>query len=294
VSTTPKPLLTVIYGLLHTVTNDWRPIAWATILAFGLAISGVGALVSRVAGPVAGAFSAVAVVSAPALLSDVGYSLATPWALLGWVAAGLAVCANRPRYGLAGFALLLATLARIETLVVVGLALTIMAAGATARRPLPRRAWLVPLIAMGALPLMCLHDWLLSGDPLFWTTVAVRYSQATDLAILSPREVLLFLAGRYGAVGALTILAAIGVARLIVDRRYALVIGLLGLGLRLRSSSFCWPFAGSLYPSDTPPRSTSPSTPRQASGWARFRSIGLSVQASGFAMLLGCPEAVKG
>jgi hypothetical protein len=230
VSTTPKPLLTVIYGLLHTVTNDWRPIAWATILAFGLAISGVGALVSRVAGPVAGAFSAVAVVSAPALLSDVGYSLATPWALLGWVAAGLAVCADRPRYGLAGFALLLATLARIETLVVVGLALTIMAAGAIARRPVPRRAWLVPLIALGALPLMCLHDWLLSGDPLFWTTVAVRYSQATDLAILSPREVLLFLAGRYAAVGALTILAAIGVARLIVDRRYALVIGLLGLG----------------------------------------------------------------
>lgn len=229
-STTPKPLLTVIYGLLHTVTNDWRPIAWATILAFGLAVSGVGALVSRVAGPVAGAFSAVAVVAAPTLLFDVGFSLATPWALLGWVAAGLAVSADRPRYGLAGFALLLATLARIETLVVVGLALSIMALGATARWPVPRRAWLVPLIALGAPPLMCLHDWLLSGDPLFWTTVAVRYSQATDLAILSPREVVLFLAARYAAVGGLTILAAIGVARLIVCRRYALVIGLVGLG----------------------------------------------------------------
>ena len=229
-TTTPKPLLTVIYGLLHAVANDWRPIAWATLLAFGLGIAGVGALISRVAGSVAGAFSAVAVLAAPTLLFDVGYALATPWALLGWVAAGLALTAERPRYGLAGLALLLASLARIETLVVVGLVFAVLALASIARRPVPRRAWLVPLIAFGALPMMCLHDWLLSGDPLLWSTVAIRYTQATNLAILSPRQVILFLVGRYSAMATVTILAAFGMARLIVGRRYALAIGLLGLG----------------------------------------------------------------
>ena len=195
-----------------------------------MGIAGVGALVSRITGPVAGAFSAVAVLAAPTLLFDVGYALATPWALLGWVAAGLAVTAERPRYGLAGLALLLATLARIETLVVVGLALSVLAMASIARWPVPRRAWLVPLIALGALRVMCLHDWLLSGDPLLWSTVAVRYSQTTDLAVLSPREVMLFPAGRYAATGAVTLLAMFGLARLIVGRRYALVVGLPGLG----------------------------------------------------------------
>ena len=230
VTTTPKPLLTVIYGLLYALTNDWRPIAWATILAFGLGIAGVGALINRVAGPVAGAFAAVAVLAAPTLLFDVGYALATPWALLCWVAAGLAVTVERPRYGLAGLALLLASLARIETLVVVGLAFVVLAMASVARRPIPRRAWLVPLVALGALPVMCLHDWLLSGDPLLWSTVAIRYSQTTDNAILSPGQVILFLVGRYSAVGTITLLAIFGMARLVVGRRYALAVGLLGLG----------------------------------------------------------------
>ena len=233
-----------------------------------MGIAGVGALVSRITGPVAGAFSAVAVLAAPTLLFDVGYALATPWALLGWVAAGPAVTAERPRYGLAGLALLLATLARIETLVVVGLALSVLAMASIARWPVPRRAWLVPLIALGALPVMCLHDWLLSGDPPLWSTVAVRYSQTTDLAVLSPREVMLFLAGRYAATGAVTLLAMFSLARLIVGRRYALVVGLPGLGPGVATFLSCWPCAGSLSPSDTPLRSTSPSSSPPGSGLA--------------------------
>jgi hypothetical protein len=229
-STTPKPLLTFIYGPLHALTGDWRPIAWTAIVAYGLAIAGVGAVVGRVAGTAAGAFSALAVLASPTLLFDVGFALATPWALLGWVAAGLALTAERPRYGLAGVALLLATLARLETLVLVALALVVVVGSHIARRPAPRRAWLVPLIGFGALLVMAAHDFLLSGDPLLWSTVAIRYTGATTLHIDSPVEVLGFLVGRYAAVGAVSLLAVIGVLRLLVRRQFVLAVGLIGLG----------------------------------------------------------------
>ena len=38
VTTLPKPLLTVVYGLLHASTSDWRPISWAAILAFAVGV----------------------------------------------------------------------------------------------------------------------------------------------------------------------------------------------------------------------------------------------------------------
>jgi hypothetical protein len=229
-STTPKPLLTVIYGSLHALTGDWRPIAWAAILAFGLAIAGVGALVGRAAGPVAGAFSALAVLASPTLLFDVGFALATPWALLGWVAAGLALTAERPRYGLAGLALFLASLARLETLVLVGVALVVLIGSHVTRNAAPRRAWLVPLIGFAALLVMGAHDWLLSGDPLLWSKVAIRYTEETTLHVLSPGEVVAFLIGRYAVVGAVSLLAVIGVIRLFAARQFAIAFGLIGLG----------------------------------------------------------------
>lgn len=230
VSTTPKPLLTLIFGPLHALTGDWRPLAWVTIGAFGVAIAGVGALVGRVAGPVAAAFSAVAVLAAPTLLFDVGYALATPFALVGWVAAGLAVTGPRPRYAIAGTALLLATLARIETLVLIGLIAVVLAIVARIGGPAPRRAWLVPSIGAAALVVMGIHDWLLTGDPLFWSTVAVRYSEATQLEVPSPVRVIAILAGRYADFGAISLLALIGVVRLVIMRQYALIVGLAGLG----------------------------------------------------------------
>jgi hypothetical protein len=229
-STTPKPLLTFIYGPIHALTGDWRPIAWAAIVAYGLAIAGVGAVVGRVAGSAAGAFSALAVLASPTLLFDVGFALATPWALLGWVAAGLALTAERPRYSLAGLALLLATLARLETLILVALALAVLVGSHIARRPAPRRAWLVPLIGFGALLVMAAHDYLLSGNPLLWSTVAIRYTEATTLHVDSPVEVLAFLIGRYAAVGAVSLLAVIGVLRLLARRQFVLAFGLIGLG----------------------------------------------------------------
>lgn len=229
-TTTPKPLLTVIYGALHAITGDWRSIAWATILAFGLGIAGVGLLITRIAGPVAGAFSAVAVLASPTLLFDVGGALATPWALLGWVAAGLALTMERPRYGIAGIALLLASLARLETMVIVALAIVFLAGGEILHRAAPRRAWLVPIIGLTALFVMGVHDWLLSGDPLLWSKVAVRYTEATARHVLTAPEVIGFLGGRYAQIGALTVLSVLGCIRLLVARRFAIALGLIALG----------------------------------------------------------------
>lgn len=230
VSTTSKPLLTFIYGPLFALSGDWRPIAWVTVLAFAAGVAGVGALVWRITGPVAAAFSAIAVLAAPTLLFDVGFALATPWAFVGWVAAGLAVTADRPRYGLAGLALLLAALARVETLVVIGLVAAALVVAAVAWRPAPRRAWLVPLIGAGAIAVLCLHDWTLSGDPLLWTKIAASYSKATTLHVPTPLEVIKLLGIRYVQFGAVTLLAGLGLIRLWMARQYAVALGLVALG----------------------------------------------------------------
>jgi hypothetical protein len=230
VTTTPKPLLTAIYGPLHALTGDWRPLAWAAVLAFAAGVTGVAALVARIAGPGAAAFSGLAVLAAPTLLFDVGFALATPWALVGWVAAGWALTAERPRYGLAGVALLLATLARFETVVVIGVAVLVLVGALPRRTPAPRRAWLTPLIGSAALVVMGIHDWLLSGNPLLWSEVAGRYTQVTTEEVLSVGGVLRFLASRYAETGAMTLLAIAGVARLVAMRQWPIVVGLVALG----------------------------------------------------------------
>jgi hypothetical protein len=236
-STTPKPLLTVLYGPAYALFGDWRPVAWLAIAAYVADVILAAALAYRLGGAIAAAFGAVAIMMVPTLLFDVGFALATPWALLLWLAAGFAVSAARPRWLLAGIALGLASLARLETLVVVGTAIVALGWGSFApirlvpagRRP-PRAAWLTPLAALGAIPVMLVHDALLTGDPFYWTTVAARYSAATRMHVMSPAEVLRFLVDRYWSSGALSLLAVAGVARLWIDRQRAVVVGLVGLG----------------------------------------------------------------
>ena len=234
VTTTSKPLLTAVYGLLHTISSDWRPVAWTGILMFAVGVAAASLLARRVAGPAAAGFAAVSLAGTGSLAFDVGHALAMPWALAGWAAAGLAVTSARPRYGLAGVVLLLTALARIETLVLAAaIGLTIVGARAMGRNP-PRRAWLTVLVPLAAVPVMCVHDWLLARDPFLWLAVAPRYSVITDLAVLSPLEVVSLLVGRYAALGGLTLLAAVGVAWLIRWREEPavapLVGGLIGLG----------------------------------------------------------------
>ncbi len=233
VSTTPKPLLTVVYGTLYALTHDWRALDWSTVLALAAGVSLAAGLARRIGGLGAWAFAAVVLAGAPVLLFDASLALATPWALLAWATAGWAVTGPRPRYGLAGLALALGALARVETLVLIA---TVLAAlllvrfgPRQVRRPIPRRAWLLAL-GLLAVPIAMLHDWRLTGDPLFWTTVAQRYSEANSAAVLSVGSVAGVIVRRYLAESVLVILAVLGWGRLASRGHWGLAIGLLGLG----------------------------------------------------------------
>ncbi len=234
VTTTPKPLLTVLYGIVHGLSHDWRPISWLAILSFALAVAAAASLALRTGGPVAGAFAGVALAGAPTLLGDVSLAGGVAWAVAGWVGAGLLLTSSRPRYATAGLALLIAALARVETFVVLGVAtvgLAWLAFGplpASLRRP-PRRAFAI-LIGFGALPCMLLHDWLLTGDPFFWMTVSVVFSRAAPAAVMTPVQVVSFLVHRYEPAWPLVLLGLIGAVDLLARRRWVVAAGLLAVG----------------------------------------------------------------
>ena len=235
VTTTPKPLLTVVFGVLHALTHDWRSLAWLTLLMDGLAVTMTAYLASRLAGPLAAAFVGVALIDNASLLTDVGFASATPYALAGWALAGLAVTAARPRYGLAGLGLALSSLARLESLIIVGVALVGLAWVAWAPRgwrfgTVPRRAWLVPLVGLTALPVMLVHDQLLAGDPFYWAKVPSVYGAAISGALPSPVDVIRTMAGHYWAMGGVVLLAALGSLRLLEQRRVPIFAGLVALG----------------------------------------------------------------
>lgn len=234
--TTPKPFLTIVFGALFEMTGDWRALVWATLLAYGAGVGLAAILARRVGGSVAAVFAGVAVLVAPTILFDVGFALATPWAMLGWLFAGLAVTSGRPHYGLAGIALALATLARLETLVLTGTIVAVLIVATAAPRSLRRwerpaaRAWLVPAIGLAALPVMMVHDLLLTGDPLLWTTVAGIYTERTVLHVPSTTEVIGLIVSRYWSIGALTLSAVVGAVALVRARSWPVLVGLLGLG----------------------------------------------------------------
>ncbi len=230
ISTTPKPLLTLVDGLLRAVTGDWRPVEWAAIAAAAIGAGMAALLATRIAGLAAGAFVGIGLIGLQALVFDVGVGLATPWALIGWAGAGLAITASPPRYGWAGIALAVATLARLETIMlvlVVGLAL--VATQLTRHRP-PPRAWLIPIAEAVAVVIMSIHDWILTGNPLYWSTVSAIYSARTQLDVLGPDDVVALLLGRVAANPGLALLAGVGIAVLIARRERRLVLGVLGVG----------------------------------------------------------------
>jgi len=238
VPTTSKPVLTVVLGGLYAVFHDWRVLAWLTLAVNALAVTLAAALARRVGGPAAGVFVGVGLLNNAGLLFDVGYALATPYALAGWAVAGLALTGPRPRFAVAGFSLAWATLARIETLVVVGVIVVALAvdwlwAARRGRPHAPTRAWLVPIVAALAVPILMLHDLLLAGDPLLWTRVATIYTERTAQHVPSAIQIAVALIGRYWDMGALSLLAAIGVVRLLAARRpwpaIALVAQVLGI-----------------------------------------------------------------
>jgi hypothetical protein len=170
VNTTPKPLLTAVFGVAHGLTGDWRTITWATIVVTAAAaIMGAG-LAWRLAGPLAAVVAAAFVVLDGNLVVEVAWSHGLPWALATWFAAGLALTAARPRYAIAGVALLIGCLARQETFLLLA-----VASGLTvwnvARHAVGRGALMI-LIGWLAVVVFLVHDQLLTGDPLFWLRVA--------------------------------------------------------------------------------------------------------------------------
>jgi hypothetical protein len=234
VTTTPKPLLTLVYGLAYALIGSWQAISWIAIVVAAGAVAAATALAQRCGGLVAGAFCAVVLAGAPGLLWDTALGGGVPWAVLFLAAAGLAMTAVRPHPGLAGFLLMLGALARIEVLVVTAGAIASVAflevadhAGWSARHG--HRRWLLAL-GLFALPVMLLHDLLLTGDPLFWTMPSAATSITSPSAVMSPREVVLFLIGGYRAVWPLALLALVGATDLLLRRRWVVAIGLVTVG----------------------------------------------------------------
>jgi hypothetical protein len=227
VLTTPKPLLTLLYGVAWAIFHDWRTIVWATLVVHGLTVALATRLGWRLGGPASAVFIGVALMASGAELREVAQANSLPWALLGWTIAALAVTGTPRRFGMAAIALLLAGLARIETWVILG-AIT-AAAAALSLPPVRRRApesWpsastVAPiLLAWLALPVMLLHDLLLTGNPFYWLSVPTAYRELTPGVG----------AGAHFQVAlSLALLALIGAASLAMQRRWAMLIGLGGL-----------------------------------------------------------------
>jgi hypothetical protein len=239
---TSKPLLTAIYGVLYVATGDWRPVAWAAITAFALCVVAGTILAGRAGGPVSAAFVAVGFLLSPALLLDVSQAYALSWAVLAWLVAGLAVTSSRPRYWLAGIALMLSVLARPESvaiLVVAAGALIVAEIAARVRhRPRPPRAAYLVLLGVLSIPILMAHDQALTGDALHWAKAAeLNSAHYRDL-----RDVLrtvLWIGHHFLDLAPLLPFALIGGVWLLIRRQWALAVGLAGVVLGI-SALFVW------------------------------------------------------
>ena len=228
---TSKPVIDLVYGPLFGLFHDWRPIAWAAIFAFALCVVLATLLAHRVGGLASAAFAAAAFLLSPILLLDISLAYAIVWMLLFLLVAGLAVTAERPRFGVAGLALMLAALARPEALAVVGVAaVALIGAEVWAirkHRPRPpRRAYLV-LLGFLAVPVFLAHDFLLFGDPLFWAKTAQINSEGRRVRGLV--AMIVWMSHHFLDQAPLLPLAVVAAWRTVARRQWALAIGLAGV-----------------------------------------------------------------
>lgn len=250
VPTTPKPLLTVTYGLLWALTGDWRVPVLLTVAGWGIAAGLVTLLAWRGGGAVTAGFVGVALAGWSALALEVSRANSLVWALAFLAAAALLLRDARPRRGVVagvGLLLLLAGTSRVEGLLATaalgGALVLIWLAGVVRRRwagdghrrrrPPALRWWPAVPIGALALPAMLVHDWLLTGDPWFWVSVASRYTAiyAAGLEPLPPLEYLSVVVERMEPLALLVVLAAIGAAGLLRRRDWAIAGGLAVLSL---------------------------------------------------------------
>lgn len=221
---TPKPLLTVIDGLAWTLTHDWRTITALTVAAFALAVTSLARAAVRLARLPAAVAVVVALAGSVPLIIQVSRGNSSIWALAGWAVALDALARPQRRWGVAAAALLLASLTRAESLLLlppVGLL------GLIAWRRGERRALLLLLVPLAA-PLLWLgHDLALTGDALHSLEVPERY---TDLIsgrqVVAPLDWIGQVGQRYWATPLLSALAVLGVVGLVRRRAWLWLAGL--------------------------------------------------------------------
>jgi hypothetical protein len=229
VNTTPKPLLTLVFGALYAVGHDWRPISMATVLITALSAVLAAELIRRIAGLEAAAFAAVGCVGLLSLQVEASWSYGLPWAFALWLGAGLMLLRPRPIYGLAGACLLLGALVRPETFIILGVG-TLLLGFQAARRPRPpRAAWLL-LLGWLAIVGLCVHDLLLTGDPLWWTKVASHFVALNGGRSQSVASVVLMSTDRLAGMIVLVVAGCGGLAVLVRRRSWVSLAGLVALG----------------------------------------------------------------
>jgi hypothetical protein len=236
VGTTPKPLMTLLYGLAFNLLHDWRLVSIVATVEFPLMLTAAAALAWRTSGPVAAGMAFFGLLGCQLLLLDGALTYANPWAILFWAVAGLLLTGKKPRYGLAGLALFLATLARAETFLILALAAVVLAAWRVlpsrwipgGARP-PMRATLL-LAGVLALPVMILHDWLLTSNGFFWLDVSAIASRADPSSVETPLQVARDLARHYAEAWPLALLALVAVVDLVRRRRVVVLVGLIACG----------------------------------------------------------------
>ena len=233
--TTPKPLLTAVYGVTWNLFHDWRAIVWETLLVHGLGVGMAVLLATRLAGVAAGTFIGVFLILSSPHLLEVSQANSLVWALAGWLLAGVAVTAAPPRFGLAGLGLLLAAAARLETFIVLAAATAAIALlgvlELTGRAPggaISARRTLPLLLGWLALPILLLHDLLLIGNPLYWLSMPAAYTAIARPGLRPvPLDVYLGeLGAQYSDDRLLIVLAVVGAGFLIRRRRWSVLIGL--------------------------------------------------------------------
>jgi hypothetical protein len=233
--TTPKPLLTLVYGLAWMLTGDWRTLTVLTIVAGASVVAMAARLAARFGGTGAAVIVAVGLLAWPDFALEVARSNSFIWGLAFWLLAGVLITADRPRPWLAGLALLAAGLCRTETVWLLGAAFACTAwVGWRAWRSGDRAGLrtAAPLL-IGALfiPLACLHDLILTGMPLYWLGVPTSYTVVAypDLASVSLVESIKKEIVYFRPAAALLVLALIGGAWLVLSRRRAVALALASL-----------------------------------------------------------------
>jgi hypothetical protein len=231
VPVTPKPLLTVAYGLLWQLTHDWRALTLFTVVVGAAVVGLAAAFARRLAGLAAAVFIATALLIWPDFRVEVAHANSFVVALALWLLSGLFVTAGRPRLTAAGITLLAAGLVRPETvwlLAAAAVGIVVLAILQMAGRDADPRRYLPLLAGVVAIPIICLHDLLLTGQPLYWLHVPDGYT-VLRFPTLGPIGLDAFgdsLQSLYGPSLALVILAAIGLVGLVRARQWAAAGGL--------------------------------------------------------------------